>query len=423
RTNRRPARRRLPRRAPRADRGNVVPAGQGREAAVGGGALHRGRASIGPARQRPHVDGVSARDHGGASAGRVDAAAVRPGKGGVGSGREPSHPRCPWSTEGGETMTTTAEARAAQVDDPGFGRYFTDHMAMARWDRSRGWHHVEVVPRQDLVMHPSAMVLHYGQAVFEGLKACVQGDGGVALFRPSANAARFSRSAARLAMPELPIALFLATCEDLVRADREWVPARPEHSLYLRPVMIASEPSLGVRPANEFLYFVIASPTAGFFPGGVRPISVWVADDYVRAAPHGLGSAKCPSNYAASLLGKKEAVARGCDEVVWLDAVERRWVEEMSGMNVFVVLGEAGGRRAARARQRRTARRAGVDPRGPRPRPLRLAEPRPKRRGGYGGRSRRGRPHGARSCSARRPLRGGPPFGGVWGRSRRGRPR
>ena len=242
-------------------------------------------------------------------------------------------------------MTTTAEVRAAQVDDPGFGRYFTDHMAMARWDRSRGWHDVEVVPRQDLVMHPSAMVLHYGQAVFEGLKACVQGDGGVALFRPSASAARFSRSAARLAMPELPIALFLATCEDLVRADREWVPARPEHSLYLRPVMIASEPSLGVRPANEFLYFVIASPTAGFFPGGVRPISVWVADDYVRAAPHGLGSAKCPSNYAASLLGKKEAVARGCDEVVWLDAVERRWVEEMSGMNVFVVLGEAGGHR------------------------------------------------------------------------------
>ena len=226
--------------------------------------------------------------------------------------------------------------RAAILADPGFGKHLTDHMVTARF-AGGGWSEPVLAPLADLALSPAAMVLHYGQAVFEGLKAYRQPDGTVALFRVADNAARFNRSAVRMAMPTLPVETFVDACRTLVRADVDWVPTRSGQSLYLRPFMFATEPNLGVRAAQELLFAVIASPVDTFFPGGVRPISVRTADTAVRAAPGGLGAAKCAANYSASLQTKTAATSEGFDEVLWLDAIEHRWVEELSGMNAFVV--------------------------------------------------------------------------------------
>ncbi|HET9256206.1 MAG TPA: branched-chain amino acid aminotransferase [Pseudonocardiaceae bacterium] len=224
---------------------------------------------------------------------------------------------------------------------PGFGAYFTDHMAEIRWTRGRGWHDPEIGPYRPLAMDPATMVLHYGQAIFEGLKAYRQPDGTVASFRPLANAARFRSSARRMAMPELPDELFLGSLRELVRTDLSWVPAAGgEDSLYLRPLLFATEVGLGVRPATSYRYLLIASPAGPYFRGGLRPVSVWLCTEYVRAAPGGTGAAKFAGNYAASLLAQHQAAEKGCDQVVWLDAVERRWVEEMGGMNLYFVFGE-----------------------------------------------------------------------------------
>jgi branched-chain amino acid aminotransferase len=230
------------------------------------------------------------------------------------------------------------EERAALMVDPGFGRVHTDHMVQVRWTPDRGWHDGRLTAYSPLQLDPSAMVLHYGQAIFEGLKAYRQPDGGVAVFRPEENAVRFARSAARLAMPELPVELFLQAVDLLVGTDAAWVPAEEGKSLYLRPFMIAVEPAVGMRPANEYLFLLIAFPVTPFFPGAVRPVTVWLSDEYVRAAVGGTGEAKCAGNYAGSLLAQRQAAEQGCDQVVWLDAVERRWVEEMGGMNLFFVL-------------------------------------------------------------------------------------
>lgn len=229
------------------------------------------------------------------------------------------------------------------MSNPGFGRYFTDNMVTIRWTAERGWHDAELGPNQPIQLDPAAMVLHYGQAIFEGLKAYRQPDGSIATFRPEANAARFRASARRMAMPELPDELFLASLRALVDVDVEWVPpAGSEEALYLRPFMISTEASLGVRPAAEYLYVLIASPSGTFFPGGVKPVSVWLSTEYVRACTGGTGSAKFAGNYAASLVAQAQAAARGCDQVVWLDAIERRWVEEMGGMNLYFVFGSDG---------------------------------------------------------------------------------
>lgn len=222
------------------------------------------------------------------------------------------------------------------ASDPGFGRTFTPHMAVARYARGN-WSTADVVPFEALSLSPAAMVLHYGQAIFEGTKAFRQPDGSVALFRPDLNAARFDRSARRLAMPALPDGMFVRSCRDLVGVDEAWVPAVAGQSLYLQPKMIATESGLGVRAAQEYLFLVIASPAGSYFAAGTRPITVWVAEHLTRAAPHGTGAAKAAGNYAASLAAKAAAVEQGCDEVLFLDAVERRWVEELSGMNVVFV--------------------------------------------------------------------------------------
>ena len=236
----------------------------------------------------------------------------------------------------------SAAEREALMADPGFGRIHTDHMVTVRWTRDRGWHDAALAAYAPLELDPSAMVLHYGQAIFEGLKAYAQPDGGVAVFRPEENARRFNRSAHRLAMPTLPEELFLEAVSTLVDADRAWVPTAAGQSLYLRPFMIATEAQVGMRAADEYLFLLIAFPVTPFFPGEVRPVTVWLSAEYVRAAVGGTGEAKCAGNYAGSLLAQRQAAEQGCDQVVWLDAVERRWVEEMGGMNLFFVFSEGG---------------------------------------------------------------------------------
>ena len=223
--------------------------------------------------------------------------------------------------------------------NPGFGKYFTDHMVTADWTEEAGWHNAQLVPYGPLSFDPATNFMHYGQAIFEGLKAYRHEDGSIKTFRPVANAERFQRSARRLAMAELPVELFLASVNALVAQDRDWVPGGEDQSLYLRPFMISTEVGLGVRPANAYKYLLIASPAGAYFPQGVKPVSVWIYDDYVRAAPGGTGEAKCAGNYAASLIAQAEAASHGCEQVVWLDAVERNWIEEMGGMNLYFVYG------------------------------------------------------------------------------------
>ena len=237
------------------------------------------------------------------------------------------------------TNSPTSPARRAEIlADPGFGRHFTDHMARIDWVEG-AWVEPRILPYSPLSLDPATMSLHYGQLIFEGLKAYHQPNGSIATFRPGSNAARFQRSARRLAMPELPAELFVGSLEALVGADQDWVPSGADASLYLRPFMISTEVGLGVRPANRYAYLVIASPAGAYFPRGIQPVAVWLSTEYTRAAPGGTGEAKCAGNYAASLVAQAQAAAQGCDQVVWLDAVEHRWVEEMGGMNLYFVYG------------------------------------------------------------------------------------
>jgi len=231
---------------------------------------------------------------------------------------------------------TTDVDRAALLVNPGFGRVFTDHMVTIRYAEGRGWHDAKVEPRAPIPMDPAAAVLHYAQEIFEGLKAYRTADGGATLFRPEQNARRFQQSAERLAMPVLPEALFLEALDQLIAIDRDWIPDGAG-SLYLRPFMFASEAFLGVKPSSEYLFIVIASSVGAYFKNKADAVSVWVSQEYTRAALGGTGAAKCGGNYAASLQAQSEAIAHGCDQVVFLDAVERRWVEELGGMNVFFV--------------------------------------------------------------------------------------
>ncbi len=245
--------------------------------------------------------------------------------------------------DAGLTFTTqphpspvSTEQREAVLANPGFGTNFSDHMVTIEWTEGQGWHDAVVGPRQPIALDPAASVLHYAQEIFEGLKAYKQADGSIALFRPEANAARFNQSAQRLAMPELPEALFVEAIERLVKIDSAWIPAAEGASLYLRPFMIATEAFLGVRPAKQYKFIVIASPAGNYFKSGAPAVSIWVSD-YTRAAPGGTGAAKCGGNYAASLVPQAEAISRGHDQVVFLDAAEHKWIEELGGMNLYFV--------------------------------------------------------------------------------------
>lgn len=235
------------------------------------------------------------------------------------------------------TSQPTPPSAAPDLTNVGFGRVFTEHVATSRWTPAAGWSPLQVEKRRPLELDPAASVLHYGQSVFEGLKAYRQPDGSVGVFRPEANALRFQRSARRLALPELSVADFISSIDMLIEVDSAWVPAGAEQSLYLRPLMFGTESFLGVRPSQEVKYLLIASPVDSYFAGGVHPVSIWLTREYVRAAPGGTGAAKCSVNYATSLMAQQEALAEGCEQVLFLDAIERRWLEELGGMNVFLV--------------------------------------------------------------------------------------
>jgi len=222
----------------------------------------------------------------------------------------------------------------------GFGKYFADKMFRMRWTEELGWHEAEIVPYGPLQLDPAAKVLHYGQEIFEGHKAYRWADGRIALFRPDQNAVRLNRSATRMCMPEIPSDVQLDAVLALVRQCADWVPEDPS-TLYIRPTLIGIEPTLGVRAANEYLYYVILSPVGPYFPNGFSPIRVWVEGKYVRAADGGTGAAKTGGNYAGSLFAQSIAKEKGYEQVLWLDAHEHRYVEEIGAMNIaFVIEGK-----------------------------------------------------------------------------------
>ncbi len=234
----------------------------------------------------------------------------------------------------------SAERRAEIHADPGFGRYFTDHMLSITWTAADSWHDARIEPYGPIPMDPASSVLHYAQEIFEGMKAYRYADDSVWTFRPEANSARFNKSARRIALPEMPEAIFIESLEKLVQLDVDWVPSGGEKSLYLRPFMFASEVFLGVRPSAEVRYMVIASPVGAYFSGGVKPVKIWLSSNYTRAARGGTGEAKCGGNYAAGLAAQIEAAEQGCDQVCFLDAFEHKWVEELGGMNVYFVFAD-----------------------------------------------------------------------------------
>jgi len=231
---------------------------------------------------------------------------------------------------------STAE-RDAILASPGFGDHFTDHMVDICWSEKGGWHRPRIQPYGPIEMDPAASVLHYGQEIFEGLKAYRHDDGSIWTFRPDANARRFQSSAARMALPELPAEYFLDALKALISVDSEWVPGAPEMSLYLRPFMYAKEAFLGVRPAKKVAFYVIASPAGAYFTGGVAPVSIWLSEKYSRAGKGGTGAAKTGGNYAASLVAQNEAYEHGCQQVLFLDSVEGKYLEELGGMNIVLV--------------------------------------------------------------------------------------
>lgn len=233
----------------------------------------------------------------------------------------------------------TPEAeRERIIANPTFGTHFTDHQAVVVWEKDKGWHSAEVIPYGPILMDPSAAVLHYGQEIFEGIKAYRHKDGSIWTFRPEMNARRLQRSAHRMALPELPTETFVESLRQLIAVDGAWVPTQDgEKTLYFRPFEIAAENFLGVRAAHRAEYRLIASPVGPYFTGGIKPVSIWIALDSARAGKHGTGEAKTGGNYAASLLAQNEGYENGCSQVVFLDAETSKYIEELGGMNLFFV--------------------------------------------------------------------------------------
>ena len=229
------------------------------------------------------------------------------------------------------------DKRQEALDNPVFGTVFTDHMVDICWSEKGGWHRPRVQPYGPIPMDPAAAVLHYGQEIFEGMKAYRHADGSIWTFRPDQNAVRLQRSAARMALPELPSEYFIQALRELIKVDGAWVPSAPETSLYIRPFMYAKEAFLGVRAAKKVAFYVIASPVGPYFGGTVKPVSIWLSTQFTRAGRGGTGAAKAGGNYAASLLAQAEAAEQGCQQVLFLDAAEGKYLEELGGMNVVLV--------------------------------------------------------------------------------------
>ncbi|MBX3078913.1 MAG: branched-chain amino acid aminotransferase [Salinibacterium sp.] len=234
-------------------------------------------------------------------------------------------------------VAKSPQERAEILANPGFGTHFTDHMIDICWSERGGWHRPRVQPYGPITLDPAAAVLHYGQEIFEGLKAYRHEDGSIWSFRPEANAARMQRSARRLALPELPSEYFLDALKQLIAVDGDWVPSAPETSLYLRPYMFAKEAFLGVRPAHKVAFYVIGSPAGAYFHGGIAPVSIWLSTNYARAGKGGTGAAKTGGNYASSLIAQAEATEQGCAQVMFLDSAEGKYLEELGGMNIVLV--------------------------------------------------------------------------------------
>jgi branched-chain amino acid aminotransferase len=225
-------------------------------------------------------------------------------------------------------------------DSLGFGVHFTDHMFLMKWDRQSGWHDARICPYHEFRLDPAAMVFHYGQAIFEGLKA-YKGDGGqIYLFRPEDNIERMNASAQRMCMPRLPVAKVFKALKALVYLDRDWIPTVAGATLYIRPTMIAVEPVLGVRPAGAYYFYIIMCPVGAYYPEGFSPTKIYVTDKYVRAVKGGVGHVKTAGNYAASIMAAEEAHKAGYTQVLWLDACERKYVEEVGTSNIFFMIND-----------------------------------------------------------------------------------
>ncbi|OUQ84921.1 branched chain amino acid aminotransferase [Massilimicrobiota sp. An105] len=225
-------------------------------------------------------------------------------------------------------------------DQLGFGKYFTDHMFIMDWDKNQGWHDARIVPYGPIPMDPATMVLHYAQETFEGLKAYRNPNGDILLFRPEMNGKRMINSNKRLCMAELPEDMFVEAVEAIVKFEQDWIPTAPDTSLYIRPFMYASQPGVGVHPADSYRFIIILSPVGAYYPEGVNPVKIWVEDEFVRAVKGGTGFTKCGGNYAASIAAQVKAEQNGYTQVLWLDGVHRKYVEEVGTMNVMFLIGD-----------------------------------------------------------------------------------
>ena len=232
------------------------------------------------------------------------------------------------------TRTTAPKAKPDQ-SNLGFGKIFTDHMFVMQYTEGKGWHDAEIIPYQNLSLAPSAMVFHYGQEMFEGLKAYLGADGKVYLFRPDMNAKRTNATNDRLCIPNLPIEDFVEAVKAIVSVDKDWIPTEPGTSLYIRPFIIATDEFLGVAPSKTYKFIIILSPSGAYYANGLNPVGIWIEDDYVRAVRGGIGFAKTGGNYAASLKAQVKAHDDGYSQVLWLDGVERKYIEEVGAMNIF----------------------------------------------------------------------------------------
>jgi branched-chain amino acid aminotransferase len=236
------------------------------------------------------------------------------------------------------TKTTAPKAKPQDQSKLGFGKIFTDHMFIMNYDEGQGWHDGRIVPYGPLTLDPSAMIFHYGQGIFEGMKAYRTADGRTLLFRPQKNFQRANISNERLCIPPIDEEYALEALKELIRVDIDWVPTNEGTSLYVRPFIIAVDPALGVHPAHHYLFMMILSPVGAYYPEGLNPVKIYVEDDYVRAVKGGIGFAKTPGNYAASIRAQEKAAELKYTQVLWLDGVERKYIEEVGTMNVFFVI-------------------------------------------------------------------------------------
>lgn len=240
----------------------------------------------------------------------------------------------------GQVLDIQIDRSVAKKDKPpqgqlGFGTYFTDHMFIVDYEEGKGWHQPRIVPYQPIVLDPAAKVFHYGQTIFEGLKAYKTEDGRILLFRPDQNVLRLNRSNERLSVPAIDESIVLNALQQLIAVDQDWVPSEPGTSLYIRPFVIATQPALGVSPSTHYHFMIIMSPVGAYYSEGVNPVKIYVESEYVRAVPGGVGEAKTAGNYAAGLIAQEVAKEKGYSQVLWLDGVHRKYVEEVGSMNVF----------------------------------------------------------------------------------------